>query len=436
MTHPIKRLKLPASLLLLLSILLAALPARSETEELDKVIAIVGKDVVLQSELQERTQAVMQRLRENGNQQQLPSEAELRDQILDQLVLERLQMEMGRRFGIEVSEQQVDQTIQRILRNNQMNEAQLEAELAQQGQSMAGFRDQIHRELWVNEIQRAIVNSRIDVNERDIESFLASTDGKFATAPDYHLGHILLSVDNDAKEAKVEEIKRKAESIRQELIDGADFSQMAITHSNDARALEGGDMGWRKLEQLPNLFADVVGELAEGDVSEPIRSGAGFHILKVHETRGGGKQIVEQTKARHILIKTSEILNDQQAEAKLSELRQRALEGEDFAQLAREHSEDTGSMLQGGDLGWTNPGQMVPSFDQTMQETPVGEISEPFKSRFGWHILIVEDRREQDLSDLVLRNQAANMLRERRFDEELQSWLAEIRDEIYVEIKI
>jgi len=435
MTHSINRPKPLSGLLLLVSLLLAALPVRSETEQLDKVIAIVGEDVVLQSELQERTQSVMQRLRESGNPQ-LPTETELRDQILDQLVLERLQMEMGRRYGIEVSEQQVDQTIQRILRNNQMNEAQLEAELSQQGQSMAGFRDQIHRDLWVNEIQRAIVNSRIEVNERDIESFLASTDGKFATAPDYRLGHILLSVDNGAEEAEVEEIKRKAESIRQQLIDGADFSQMAITHSNDARALEGGDMGWRKLEQLPTLFADVVSELTEGDVSEPIRSGAGFHILKVHETRGGGKQIVEQTKARHILIKTSEILSDEQAEAKLRELRQRALEGEDFAQLAREHSEDTGSMLQGGDLGWANPGQMVPAFDQTMQETPIGEISEPFKSRFGWHILMVEDRREQDLSDLVLRNQAANMLRERRFDEELQSWLAEIRDEIYVEIKI
>jgi len=435
MTHSINRPKPLSGLLLLVSLLLAALPVRSETEQLDKVIAIVGEDVVLQSELQERTQSVMQRLRESGNPQP-PTETELRDQILDQLVLERLQMEMGRRYGIEVSEQQVDQTIQRILRNNQMNEAQLEAELSQQGQSMAGFRDQIHRDLWVNEIQRAIVNSRIEVNERDIESFLASTDGKFATAPDYRLGHILLSVDNGAEEAEVEEIKRKAESIRQQLIDGADFSQMAITHSNDARALEGGDMGWRKLEQLPTLFADVVSELTEGDVSEPIRSGAGFHILKVHETRGGGKQIVEQTKARHILIKTSEILSDEQAEAKLRELRQRALEGEDFAQLAREHSEDTGSMLQGGDLGWANPGQMVPAFDQTMQETPIGEISEPFKSRFGWHILMVEDRREQDLSDLVLRNQAANMLRERRFDEELQSWLAEIRDEIYVEIKI
>ena len=435
MNHSIKRLKLPASLALLVSVLLVTLPARSETEELDRIIAIVGKDVVLQSELEERTQTVMQRLRESGNPK-LPTEAELRDQILDQLVLERLQMEMGRRYDINVAEQQVDQTIQRILQNNQMSETQLEAELAQQGQSVAEFRDQIHRELWVSEIQRAIVNSRIDVNERDIESFLASSDGKFATAPDYHLGHILLSVDNGAKESEVEELKRKAEAIRQELMDGADFSQMAITHSNDARALEGGDMGWRKLEQLPTLFADVVSEMAEGDVCEPIRSGAGFHLLKVHETRGGGKQIVEQTKARHILIKTSEILDDEQAEARLGELRQRALEGEDFAQLAREHSQDTGSMLQGGDLGWANPGQMVPAFDRTMQETPIGEISEPFKSRFGWHILLVEDRREQDLSDLVLRNQAASMLRERRFDEELQSWLAEIRDEIYVEIKI
>jgi len=232
-------------------------------------------------------------------------------------------------------------------------------------------------------------------------------------------------------------VQEEAERIRQELVDGADFEQMAITHSNDANALQGGEIGWRKLEQLPELFADVVAGLEEGDVSEPVRSGAGFHILKVHETRSNtGNSMVEQTKARHILIKTSEIVDDAAAEQKLTELRERVLNGESFADLAREHSEDIGSMLQGGDLGWTMPGQMVPAFDQTMNETDVGEVSEPFKSQFGWHILTVEDRREQDMSEQMIRNQAANMLRERRFDEELQTWLAEIREEIYVEEKL
>lgn len=424
-------------LTLAMALVLASPLAWSETKMLDRVVAIVGEDVVLESELEQRLASIKARIQQSGSNQPLPPDDVLREQVLDQLILERLQMEMGRRYGIEVSEQQLEQTIQRILRNNQLTEAELRADLESQGQTLEGFRAQIRRELWVNQIQQAVVNSRIEVNEQDIESFLASTDGKFATSPNYRLGHILLSVPSDASESEVDEIREKAESIRQQLVEGADFEQMAITHSNDSNALQGGEIGWRKLEQLPELFADVVADLEEGDVSEPVRSGAGFHILKVHETRSEtGNSMVQQTKARHILIKTSEIVDDAAAEKKLSELRQRVLNGESFAELAREHSEDIGSMLQGGDLGWTMPGQMVPAFDETMNETAVGEVSEPFKSRFGWHILMVEDRRQQDMSEQVIRNQAANMLRERRFDEELQTWLAEIREEIYVEEKL
>ncbi|WP_024460982.1 peptidylprolyl isomerase [Marinimicrobium sp. LS-A18] len=420
-----------------LALLLASPLALAETEMLDRVVAIVGEDVVLESELEERLASIKARIQQSDSNQNLPPDSVLRDQILDQLILERLQMEMGRRFGIEVSDQQLDQTIARIMQTNNLTEAQLRADLESQGQTLEGFRDQIRREMWVNQIQQAVVNSRIDVNQQDIESFLASTDGKFATSPNYRLGHILLSVPSSASDEEVSEVQEEAERIRQELVDGADFEQMAITHSNDANALQGGEIGWRKLEQLPELFADVVAGLEEGDVSEPVRSGAGFHILKVHETRSNtGNSMVEQTKARHILIKTSEIVDDAAAEQKLTELRERVLNGESFADLAREHSEDIGSMLQGGDLGWTMPGQMVPAFDQTMNETDVGEVSEPFKSQFGWHILMVEDRREQDMSEQMIRNQAANMLRERRFDEELQTWLAEIREEIYVEEKL
>lgn len=427
-----------APLLLALAALTLTLPAQAQTQMLDRVVAIVGDDVVLESELEERLNSVMARIRESGNQQQVPPEEVLREQILDQLVLERLQMFMGKRFGIEISDQQLDQTIQRIMQSNQLNEAQLEASLAQEGQTMSGFRQQIHREMWVNQIQQAVVNSRIEVSAQDVESFLASTDGRFATSPDYRLGHILLSVPSGTSEEEVAEIQAQAQDIREQLVAGADFEQMAMTHSNDANALQGGELGWRKLEQLPELFADAVAGMGEGEVTEPLRSGAGFHILKAHETRGGQGEdsMVEQTRARHILIKPSEILDDAAAQQRLSELRQRALDGESFADLAREYSEDIGSMLQGGDLGWTMPGQMVPAFDQTMNNTEVGEISEPFQSRFGWHILTVEERREQDMSERMIRNQAENLLRERRFDEELQTWLAEIREEVYIEKKL
>lgn len=427
-----------AIVLLALSALALSPQSAAQTQMLDRVVAIVGDDVVLESELNDRVEAVMARIRESGQQQQLPPEAQLQEQILDQLVLERLQLYMGRRFGIEVSDQQLNQTIQRIMQNNQLTEAQLEASLAQDGQTMAGFRRQIHREMLVNQIQQAVVNSRIEVSAQDVESFLASTDGRFATSPEFRLGHILLSVPSGASEEEVEQIRAEARDIYQELVDGADFEQMAMTHSNDANALQGGELGWRKLEQLPELFADAMVGLSAGDVAEPVRSGAGFHILKAHETRGGRGQssMVEQTRARHILIKPSEIMDDAAAEQRLNELRDRVLEGESFADLAREHSEDIGSMLQGGDLGWTMPGQMVPAFDDTMNNTAVGEVSEPFQSQFGWHILTVEERRDQDMSERMIRNQAENMLRERRFDEELQTWLAEIREEVYIEKKL
>lgn len=420
-----------------LGLLLASPLLRAEPEVLDRIVAIVDSDVVLQSELNARTESVMDRLQANDSRQALPPEEVLQKQILDQLILERLQLQMGERYGIEVSDKDLEDAIGRIISNNQITLEQLEQDLAQEGVSMEEFRQQIYTELSVNQVQQAIVNNRIQLNEQDIDSFLASTDGKFATSPEYRLGHILIAVPGGADSETVDQAQAKAQDIYSQLAEGADFSQTAITHSNDQNALQGGELGWRKLEQLPELFSGPVSELDVGEVAEPVRSGAGFHILKVLETRGSGQpQLVEQTKARHILIKTSEIVDDQAAEQKLAEIRQQLLDGGDFTKMAREHSEDIGSMLQGGDLGWSSPGQMVPAFEAAMAETEVGEISEPFKSRFGWHILQVEERREKDMSDLVLRNQAANMLRSRRFDEELQTWLAEIREEAYIEIKL
>ncbi len=426
-----------ALLMPVFGLLLASPLLHAQPEVLDRIVAIVDSGVVLQSELDARTQSVMDRLQESGSTQPLPPKDVLQKQILDQLILERLQLQMGERYDIKVSDQELDDAIGRIVSNNQLTLEQLEQDLAQQGVTMNEFRQQIYTELSVNQVQQALVNSRIQINEQDIDSFLASTDGKFATSPDYRLGHILIAVPSGASSENVDQAQAKARDIYNQLAEGADFSQIAITHSNDQNALQGGELGWRKLAQLPELFSGPVSELEVGEVAEPVRSGAGFHILKVLETRGAGQpQLVQQTKARHILIKTSEIVDDQAAEQKLREIRQQLLDGGDFTKLAREHSEDIGSMLQGGDLGWSSPGQMVPAFEAAMAETEEGDISEPFKSRFGWHILQVEERREQDMSDMVLRNQAANMLRSRRFDEELQTWLAEIREEAYIEVKL
>ncbi len=411
-----------------------AVLAETKTVALDRVVAVVDDDVVLESELTTRKNSILERLQ--GQYQQLPPDDVLNKQILDQLILERIELNLAKRYEINVDETEIDQAIGRIAQKSNISVAQLESELAKQGLTMSGLRSQLRNDLTINHLQQGVVNSRIKINDKDIDNFLASSDGKYATSPDYHIGHILISVSSSADADTLAEAEKQANDIYEKLQKGADFAQMAISYSKDQAALQGGDIGWRKLAQLPELFGDQMAKLSAGSVSKPFRSPAGFHILKNIEQRGGGATMIEQTHARHILIKTSEIMDDRQAREKLLALRDRIEKGEDFAKLARENSEDTGSMLSGGDLGWSTPGMFVPAFEEAMANTSVGNISRPFKSQFGWHILQVLERKNTDMSDRMKRNQAANVLRSRRFDEEFQLWLTEIRDDAYVEIKL
>lgn len=408
--------------------------AQTSSIALDKVVAIVDEDVVLESEFTERKETILARLQ--GQYQNLPPENVLNKQILEQLILERIELGLAKRYEIEPDEAEVDEAIARIAQNNQISMAQLEQSLGQQGLTMPGLRQQIRKDLTINQLQQAIVNSRIRITDQDIDNFLASADGKFATSPEYHVGHILIAVPSSSDQAAIEEAEAKAKDIYQKLNDGADFAQMAISFSQDQAALQGGDIGWRKLAQLPEIFAVRLMDLPVGKSSEPFRSDAGFHIVKNMEQRGSAATVIQQTHARHILVKTSEIMDDRQAREKLIILRDRALKGEDFAVLAKENSEDTGSMLSGGDLGWSTPGMFVPAFEEAMAKTGLKEISMPFKSQFGWHILQVLERKDTDMSDRVKRNQASNMIRSRRFDEEFQLWLTQIREDAYVEIKL
>ena len=401
---------------------------------LDRVVAIVDEDVVLESELNDRAQAVLQRLK--GQYTQLPEEDVLRKQVLEQLIVERVELGLAKRYEIKVEEAEIDQAIDRIREKSKMTAEELAADLKRQGLSIAGLRNQIHDELTINHLQQGVVSNRIKVTPQEIDNFLASSDGKFATSPDFHIGHILIAVPSTADAETIAEAEKKAKEIYQRLQGGADFAQQAIANSNDQAALQGGDIGWRKLAQLPELFGNQLANLKAGEVTQPFRSGAGFHILKNIEQRGGGQQLVEQTHARHILVKTSEIMDDNQAREKLIALKGRIEKGEDFGKLAKENSEDTGSMLSGGDLGWSSPGMFVAAFETAMGETAVGKITSPFKSEFGWHILQVLERRKEDMSEQMKRNQAQNVIRSRRFDEEFQLWLTQIREEAFVEIKL
>lgn len=408
--------------------------AQSNSVELDRVVAIVDEDVVLESELNQRKAAIMERLR--GQYQQLPPEDVINKQILEQLILERVQLSLAKRYEVTVDEKDIDNAIQNILQKNNVTIAQLEQDLIRQGLNMKGLRKQMHDELMINNLQGGIVNNRIKISPQDIDNFLASSDGKYATSPDFHIGHILIAVSSSADAEGVAEAEKQANDVYEKLQAGADFAQMAISYSNDQAALQGGDIGWRKLAQLPELFGNQMINLPVGQVTKPFRSGAGFHLLKNIEQRGGGAKYVEQTHARHILVKTSEIMDDNQARQKLAALKARIEKGEDFAVLARENSEDTGSMLNGGDLGWSTPGSFVPEFEKAMAATPIKGITQPFKSQFGWHILQVLERRQEDMGEKLKRNQAANVLRSRRFEEELRLWMSQIREEAYVEIKL
>jgi peptidyl-prolyl cis-trans isomerase SurA len=417
---------------LLLSLL--AHQSLAQTQILDRVIAIVDEDLVLESELKERTESILERLR--GQYGQLPPLDALQKQILEQLIIERVQLQLANRYEIEITEQELDQAIERILQNNKITLEMLEEDLRSQGATLNDLRKQLSKDLTINHLQQGVVNSRIRVTEQEIDNFLTSTDGKFATSPDFRLGHILIAVPSSADQEMISAAEKEATDIYEKLQAGADFSQLAMTHSNDQSALQGGDIGWRKLAQLPDLFARHLENLKVGDVSKPFRSGAGFHLIKKVEQRGGEEQLVEQTRARHILVKVTEIMDDEQARARLLGLKARIEAGEDFAKLARENSEDTGSMLNGGDLGWAMPGMFVPVFEETMASAEIGQVSEPFKSQFGWHILQVQERRKEDMSEQMKRNQAANLIRARRYEEEFQAWLIQIREEAYVEIKL
>lgn len=406
----------------------------AEVVPLDRVVAVVDNRAITQTELDSRVQDVQVRSQAAG--MRLPEADILNKQIIDQLISETLQLEMADRYGVQVSDQEVNASIGNIIQNAQMTEQQFVQQLASEGVSINEFRASIRRQLTMRSITEGLVSRRIRISEQEVDNFLKSADAQFWVSPDYHLGHILVALPSSPSSEAIVEAEEKANALYEKLKAGANFAEVAIAESNGPSALQGGDLGWRKSAELPTLFAELLPPLNNGDVTKPTRSQAGFHIIKLYESRGGQKQIVNQTRARHILVKTSEILNDAKAEAKLKDIRQQILDGADFAELAKTHSEDIGSRMSGGDLGWATPGTFVPAFEKTMAETKEGEISQPFKSRFGWHIMKVEERREEDMTQEALRQKARNMIMSRRFEDETQIWLQELRDEAFIDIKI
>lgn len=421
------------SALLCIGLVLVSLGATAQITILDRVIAVVDDDVVLQSELDQRMATIYTQIQQSGTK--APPQEILLQQVLERLISERLQLTIGYNAGIRISDEELNQAMARIAGSNKLSMEEYVAQIHAQGDTVAGVREQISNEMTIMRVQQGKVMRRIRISEQELDNFLNSEEGRFLTSPDVNVGQILLSVPTDTSSQDVDAILARARDLQEKASTGTDFRQLAIANSADQSALQGGDLGWRKMAQLPGVFIDAVEVMEVGQVSSPIRSGAGYHLLKLYERRGGGEQLIEQHFARHILVKPNQIRNQADTIALLNSLRDRSLAGEDFGVLAKEFSEDPGSALKGGELGWSTPGMFVPEFEQTMGSIAVDEVSAPFSSQFGWHILQVTERRNQDFSENILRNRTQNLLRERKYEEELQVWLQEIRDEAFIEIK-
>jgi len=419
----------------LLAVLLAAfsVTTSAQVEILDKVVAIVDEDVVLESEVQRRLATIYAQIQKSGTQP--PPQEIVVQQVLERLISERLQLNMGYSAGIRITDAELNDAMARIASSNQLTMEQYAEQVHASGSTLANVREEIRNEMILMRVQQGQVMRRIRISSQELDNFLNSEEGRFMTSPDVNVGHILLPVPSGKNNDEVNAILQRAQGLLDEANNGTDFRQLAIANSADQTALQGGDLGWRKMAQLPGVFIEAVEGLEIGQISAPIRSDAGYHLIKLYGRKGGGEQLIEQHFARHILIKPNEIRDEATAISQLTELRERIKTGEDFALLAKEFSEDPGSALNGGELGWSTPGMFVPEFEQTMSSIELGEVSAPFLSQFGWHILQVTERRKQDFSENITRNRAQNLLRQRKYEEELQVWLQEIRDEAFVEIK-
>lgn len=403
----------------------------ADEEALDSIVAVVNDDVVLMSEYEDRLAEWMTRLNESDRNNPLLVST-LREQALEQLISESIQLQEAELRGIEVDDETLTAAVAEFAAQNNMTLEAFIAEVAAQGSSYRALRERIRRDMTIERVQRAVVRRRVFIAERDIEELLASPWVGEAISDEYRLGHILLEVTPEMTPAEIDEVREQADGLVAELREGADFAATAIEHSSAPTADAGGDLGWRKESRIPSRFVDVV-DLEIGAVAAPSQDSSGFHIVKMIDKRGASQQRVEQTLVRHILLSPSAIRSDEQTRVAIEEIRDRIVAGEDFAELAEEHSEDPGTRLAGGDLGWTTTEGLDPAFQRMMNLTGVDELSDAFQSSFGWHILEVRGRRLQDISEEARRNFATQRLFEQRFDERLDEWLTEIRDEAFIE---
>ena len=400
---------------------------------LDRVAVIVDQGVVLESEID----ALVQEVRRNAeaNNQQLPSDRALRTQAIERLITKSLQLQMAERMGIRISDPQLEQTIGNIAANQNATMEQLRAQLAADGVAYDDYREQVREEIIMSEVRRANVRRRIYITQQEIDTLIELMEQQGAEQAEYRLGHILIGFPPEPTDEDITAARERADKVIALLESGSDFAKIAIASSSGNEALEGGDMGWLNINAMPTLFAEAVQNKDQDTLVGPIRSGAGFHILKVLDTRGIEKVKVEEVNSRHILVKPSIILSDDKAKKMLDDFKQDVINGDaDFADLAKAHSEDPGSALKGGELGWTDPSNYVPAFKEALAKLQPGEYSEPVRSVHGWHLIQLLDRRIDDATEKRKEEKASQLIFNRKFSEETENWLREMRDAAYIEV--
>jgi peptidyl-prolyl cis-trans isomerase SurA len=414
----------------LLHLLMAAGPARAEM--LDTIIAIVEDDVVLEHELEKETYIIAERMR--ASNVAMPSASTLRRQVLEKLIVDKLQRQLAEKAGITVSDEMLNGSVTEIARNNNMSPDEFRNELISQGMAYKSFLDNVRNEIMINQLRAREIGARIKVTDREIEHYLETQGKAGSESVQYRLGHILIAVKEGASASEIQAAQSKASDLVEKLRRGQDFTHTAVSNSDDDNALSGGDLGWRHPNEIPTIFADAAQKMAIGQVSDPIRSPSGFHIIKMIDSKGTDNHTVTKTEVRHILIKTNELINDDEAKKRLLALKARIADGDDFAALARAHSDDKGSALKGGSLGKVNPGDLVKEFEEAMNRLAIKEISAPVQTQFGWHLIQVLDRETRDNSEEHQKNLAREVIRKRKIEEETELWIRRIRDEAYIEI--
>ncbi len=430
LSRPVRRLLLP-----LLATAALAIPGLVRGAELlDRIVAIVDDEVVLATELNRFVQRIADELRSRNTP--LPPVDTLRRQALDRLILDHIQLQRAKEIGIRVDDEELNRAIANIARQNQMDLETFRAALASQGVDFRLFREDIRNEIIISRLQKIRVLDRIRVSEQEIREALQNQGADALEGRRFHLAHILIALPDAPSPEQIRDRRARAEKVLAALEEGGDFARLAVEYSDGRQALQGGDLGWIDGTRVPDIFVDALKELEPGQTSGIIRSASGFHIIRLLEVEKVPVHVVRQTHARHILIRTNEVVGDSEARQRLQQIRARFLAGEDFADLARAYSQDTASATEGGDLGWLNPGDTVPAFDSVLQRLQPGEVSEPFRSRFGWHLVQVLERRDHDATETVKRARIIKALRARKQQEALALWMRRLRDEAYVEIRL